>query len=82
VAFYEEMKMKQGKSSETDFRKREPIPKAVHETAVSELGRSVQYTKSPFYGGQGLKPPGPSPSRAGPGGGRTIHPHGTQGKHK
>ena len=74
--------MKQGKSRDVDFRKREPIPKAVHETAVSELGRAVQYTKSPFYGGQGLKPPGPSPSRAGPGGGRTIHSHGSQGKHK
>jgi hypothetical protein len=74
--------MKQGKGSDTDFRKREPIPKAVHETAVSELGRAVQYTKGPFYAGQGYKPPGPGPARAGPGGGRTIHPHGTQGKHR
>jgi hypothetical protein len=76
------MKMKQGKSSDTQFRKREPIPKAVHETAASELGRAVQYTKSPLYGGKGLDHSHPSPSRAGPGGGRTIHPHGTQGKHR
>jgi hypothetical protein len=75
--------MKQGRSSsDTSFRKREPIPKAVHETAVSELGRAVQYTKSPFYGGKGLTHSSPSPSRAGPGGGRTIHSHGSQGKHK
>jgi hypothetical protein len=76
--------MKQGRASRDvdESRKREPIPKAVHETAVAELGRAVQYTKSPFYGGQGYKPPGPSPSVAGPGGGRTIHPHGTQGRHK
>jgi hypothetical protein len=74
--------MKQGKSRDTDFRKREPISKAVHETAVSELGRSLQYPKTPLYGGKGLTPPGPSPSRAGPGGGRTIHRSGTQGKHR
>jgi hypothetical protein len=74
--------MKQGKSSDTDYRKREPIPKAVHETAVAELGRATQHTRSPFYGGKGLEHSNPSPPRAGPGGGRTIHPHGTQGKHK
>ena len=74
--------MKQGKSRESDFRKREPISKAVHETAASELGRALQYPKSPLYGGKGLGHPSPSPSRAGPGGGRTIHTHGSQGKHK
>jgi hypothetical protein len=74
--------MKQGKSRDSDFRKREPISKAVHETAVSELGRAVQHTPSPLYGGKGLTHSNPSPSRAGPGGGRTIHAHGSQGKHK
>lgn len=76
--------MRQGRATRdvTESRKVEPIPKGVHETAVAELGRAVQYTKSPFYGGHGLKHSSPSPARPGPGGGRTIHPHGTQGKHK
>jgi hypothetical protein len=75
--------MKQGRATrDVKEGKREPIPKAVHETAVSELGRALQYPKSPFYGGQGYKPPGPSPYKAGPGGGRTVHPSGSQGKHK
>lgn len=62
--------------------KREPIPKAVHETAVAELGRAVQYPKSPFYGGEGLKHSAPSSPTPGPGGGRTIHRSGSQGKHR
>ena len=76
--------MKQGRASKDGpgGRKREPDPKAVHETAVAELGRAVQYSKSPFYGGKGLDHPGPRPSAAGPGGGRTIHHSGSQGRHK
>lgn len=76
--------MKQGRADRDgrESGKREPNPKAVHETAVAELGRAVQYTKSPFYAGQGYKPPGPRPSTPGPGGGRTIHRSGSQGNHK
>lgn len=76
--------MKQGRADK-DGRaswKREPIPHAVHETAVSELGRAVQYPKSPWSGGKGLDHPHPRPATAGPGGGRTIHRSGSQGKHK
>lgn len=76
--------MKQGRADKDGpgGRKREPIAKAVHETAVAELGRAVQYDKSPLYGGKGLSHSSPRAATAGPGGGRTIHPHGTQGRHK
>ena len=76
--------MKQGRASRDgpDGRKREPVPKAVHETAVAELGRAVQYSKSPLYGGKGLDHPHPRPTVAGPGGGRTVHRSGSQGKHR
>lgn len=75
--------MKQGRAGRDEiFRKREPISHKVHESAVADLGSAVQYKKEPLYAGQGLKHPGPSPSRAGPGGGRTIHHSGSQGKHK
>lgn len=75
--------MKQGRADKDgrESWKREPNPKAVHETAVSELGRSLQYRKEDFYGGKGLTHPGPKPAAAGPGGGRTIHRSGTQGRH-
>ena len=75
--------MRQGRASK-DSRsggKREPNPKAVHETAVSELGRAVQYKKEDLYGGRGYKASSPRPASAGPGGGRTIHRSGTQGRH-
>lgn len=75
--------MRQGKASrDVHEGKREPNPKAVHESAAAQLGRAVQFEKSPLYGGQGLKSSSPRPAAAGPGGGRTIHPHGTQGRHK
>lgn len=76
--------MKQGRADK-DGRsggKREPIPKAVHETAVSELGRAVQYPKEDLYAGKGYKGASPRPAAAGPGGGRTIHRSGSQGKHR
>jgi hypothetical protein len=78
-----EITMKQGRaSSNVREGKREPISKAVHETAAAELGRAVQYEKKDLYGGKGFKASGPSPAAARPGGGRTIHRSGTQGKHK
>jgi len=61
--------------------KREPVSKGVSETAVSELGRAVQYKKDEFYEGKGLKGASPRPAAAGPGGGRTIYGRGTQGRH-
>lgn len=76
--------MKQGRASRdvTESRKREPIPHKIHESAVAQLGRSVQFEKEPLQAGQGYRGSSVTPARAGPGGGRTIHPHGTQGKHK
>lgn len=76
--------MKQGRADKDGREgwKREPIPKAVHETAVSELGRAVQFDKSPLYGGKGLEHNRPGSPTPGPGGGRTIHRSGSQGKHK
>jgi len=76
--------MKQGRATRDgpSGRKREPISKSVHETAVSELGRAVQYQKEDLYGGKGLKGSSPRPAAAGPGGGRTIHHSGSQGRHK
>jgi len=75
--------MKQGRADKSgrESWKREPNPKAVHETAVAELGRAVQYKKEDFYGGRGYKGSSPRPASAGPGGGRTIHRSGTQGRH-
>jgi hypothetical protein len=75
--------MRQGRATrDSDAgRKREPIVKKVHESAVADLGAAVQYKKEELYAGKGYQPPGPRPARAGPGGGRTIHRSGSQGKH-
>jgi hypothetical protein len=76
--------MKQGRATRdvTESRKRDPIPHKVHESTVAQLGRAVQFEKLPLESGIGYRGSNVSPARAGPGGGRTIHPHGTQGKHK
>ena len=76
--------MKQGRATRdvTESRKRDPIPHKVHESAVAQLGAAVQFEKKPLEAGFGYRGSDVSPARPGPGGGRTIHPHGTQGKHK
>jgi hypothetical protein len=76
--------MKQGRADKSgiESRKRDPIPHAVHETAAAQLGLTVQFEKKPLQAGMGYRGSNVSPARAGPGGGRTIHPCGTQGKHK
>ena len=76
--------MKQGRADKDgrESWKREPNPKAVHESTVAQLGASVQFEKKPLYAGEGYKPSGPTPTVSGPGGGRTIHHSGSQGKHK
>ena len=76
--------MKQGRATRdvTESRKRDPIPHKVHESTVAQLGRAVQHEKLPLESGIGYRGSNVSPAGAGPGGGRTIHPHGTQGKHK
>jgi hypothetical protein len=76
--------MRQGRASRDvkESWKREPISKGVSETAVAELGRAVQYKKDDLYEGKGYKSPGPERAAAGPGGGRTIHRSGSQGKHR
>jgi hypothetical protein len=75
--------MKQGRAdTRREGWKREPISHKVHESAVAQEGLSVQFEKKPLQAGEGYKGASPRPAAAGPGGGRTIHPHGTQGKHK
>jgi hypothetical protein len=76
--------MKQGRADKSgiESRKRDPIPHKVHESAVAQLGLSVQFEKKPLQAGEGYRGSNVTPARAGPGGGREIHPHGSQGKHK
>jgi hypothetical protein len=79
-----EHNMRQGRADKSgkESWKTEPKPKSVHESAAAQLGLSVQFEKKPLQDGQGYKPPGPTTAAAGPGGGRTIHPCGSQGHHK
>jgi hypothetical protein len=79
-----EMEMRQGRADKSGREgwKVEPKPKAVHESAAADLGMAVQYEKKDLYGGQGFKGPAPDRPALGPGGGRTIHHSGSQGKHK
>jgi hypothetical protein len=76
--------MKQGRADKSgrESWKREPKPQAIHESAVAQLGLSVQFEKKDLQGGQGYKPSGPTTASPGPGGGRTIHRSGSQGHHK
>ena len=75
--------MKQGRADKSgrESWKTEPKPHAIHESAVAQQGLAVQFQKKDLQAGEGYKPPGPKPAAAGPGGGRTIHRAGTQGRH-
>jgi hypothetical protein len=68
--------MKQGKATVSGAldRKREPISKAISEEAVGTIGASVSFVKDKLNEGRGYSAPQPQ--------GRTVHPSGTQGKHK
>lgn len=67
--------MKQGIGHSTDSgRKVEPSSKGVNPAAVAELGiHEVRTTSVPLYSGRGIEAPKATTS---------IHPSGSQGKHK
>jgi hypothetical protein len=84
--------VKQGRASRdvSESHKVEPKPKKVSEMAAAGLGEmrgshatdggDLPFKTEPLYLGRGYKAPGPSPDRAGPGGGRTIYRSGSQGR--
>jgi hypothetical protein len=76
--------MKQGRSSHSGpgGYKVEPKPKAVNPAAPGQMGMAVQFGKETLFEGEGFKKDSPGRTVAGPGGGRTIHPSGSQGRHK
>jgi hypothetical protein len=68
--------------SNTEFRKREPIPNKVSVGATSRIGGVVGPGSDfkPLYDGRGYQSPvGPRPQVAGPGGGREVMRSGSQG---
>jgi hypothetical protein len=63
-------------------RKREPISHPVDMTRPSMIGASTHFIKPPLYNEIAATTPiGPTPSVAGPGGGRMVMKSGSQGKH-
>jgi hypothetical protein len=60
----------------------EPKPHAASPEGVGQMGMALAFKHTPMMGGKGYTPPGPDRPALGPGGGRTIHPSGSQGKHK
>ncbi len=75
--------MKQGRAdTKHESYKRDPIPHKIHESAVAQQGLAVQFEKKPLQAGPGFDKSSFTRSVPGPGGGREIHPHGSQGKHK
>jgi len=66
--------MKQGRATRDlmEGRKREPIPHAVSEEAVDQLGQACSYKHYELYKGRGYKAPI---------GGEETHRCGSQGKH-
>jgi hypothetical protein len=65
--------------------KKEPVVYRASPGATSRLGSMVgqgtPYKSLQTQGGSYSNPIGPSPSVAGPGGGRVVLPHGTQSHH-
>jgi hypothetical protein len=62
--------------------KTEPKSKAGNPEGVDQMGQALAFKHRPIFEGKGYSPPGPERAALGPGGGRTIHPSGSQGKHK
>jgi hypothetical protein len=57
----------------------EPRPHAISKEAVSQIGVKVGFKKDELVRGSGYATPvGPTPSVAGPGGGRTCYESGSQ----
>jgi hypothetical protein len=76
--------MKQGRADRSgpESRKPEPKPMALSPKGVSQIGTAVDpKAVEAIHRGQGYMGPTPQPQRQGPGGGRTIHDCGSQGKH-
>jgi hypothetical protein len=66
--------------SHTSAPKQEPRPHRASPVGASQLGQKVAYQKDELLSrGGGYSPPqGPTQSVAGPGGGRDVHPSGSQ----
>ena len=77
--------MKQGRADKSgrESWKIEPISRKVDIEDVSNLGLSRAWRKDEdVVEERGFNPTTTNRPNLGPGGGRTIHPHGSQGKHK
>lgn len=77
--------MKQGRAARdvVEGRKTQPKPHAINPAAVSQIGTAVDpKAVERMSAGRGYKGASPVPQSPGPGGGRTIHHCGSQGKHK
>ena len=60
-------------------RKSEPTAHAIRPSAASQIGIKTAYPKDELVRGSGYATPvGPTQSVAGPGGGRDLHPSGSQ----
>lgn len=68
--------MKQGRATNdgTGGQKREPVSHAVSPAGANQLGKIVFQNPDPLYEGRGYSAPVPVS--------KTVHPTGTQGKHK
>jgi len=76
--------MKQGKADKEgkESWKVEPKNKAVSEEGIAEYGLAQGFHPRMLFAGPSFKQPSVGRNSLGPGGGRTIHPSGSQGKHK
>ena len=76
--------MKQGRApTKREGQKVEPKSSRVDIEGVSNLGLARPWKKDEdIVEGPGYNPTHTSRPATGPGGGRTIHPHGSQGKYK
>lgn len=75
--------MKQGRAeTKREGWKTEPHSTKANLDGVSNLGLSRQFRKEEALDGPGFNPTTTSRPALGPGGGRTVHPSGSQGKHK
>ena len=87
--------MKQGRASRTTYYPptNHPSVRVVHPGGVDQMGQQMgNHTDrgdtgkgnpaTPVFGGKGFEPGRPAAQHAGPGGGRTVHHSGSQGKHR
>jgi hypothetical protein len=76
--------MRQGRADKSgrESWKAEPKGKAGNLEGVDQQGRALAFKHRPIFDGPGYNPTTTSRPALGPGGGREIHPSGSQGKHK